>query len=190
MRAAKQGILPRQPTAHAKNTKMVTKPRHKLPSNISAPLKGLWRVHEAWRNTPHLANALPRLEQNAQLTVDLLALMPDTLKVGWKAYVSERTLTLKVPHNALAVKIKQMAPLLVSGLQMTGWAIDDMVVRVSHFNQPVWLKSQKEAEKAVKPIVPRVLTPLSASRITESIAHLPDDSPVKAALLRLLQTHR
>jgi len=169
---------------------MATKQRSSPRKNASLPLKGQWRVHDAWHSTPHLANALPRLEQNAQLTQALMQLMPDTLKTGWKAYLSEDTLTLKVPHNALATRIKQMLPLLQDGLQMTGWRVSHMVVKVSHFNQPVWLKSEKDAEKVTKPIQPRILTPLSASCISDTIGHLPEDSPLRDALLRLLKTHR
>lgn len=187
---SKQDILTRQPYAHMKNRDSMVKPTAKKPLlNASNPVKGQWRVNDAWRCNPVLGRALPQLEQNVRLTADLVALMPDTLKVGWKAYLSERTLTLKVPHNAIAVKIKQLKPLLLSGLQMTQWPIDDMVVKVSHFNQPVWLKTQKDAQQQEKPITHRILTPLSADRIHETVGRLPEDSPLSEALTRLLKNH-
>lgn len=155
-------------------------------SNSKYRPPGLWRVNDTWLQTSHLAQTLPRLEKNAHLNIAIKSLMPDTLKAGWSAYLSEQVLTLKVPHNALAMKIKQIAPLIVDGLNMTGWTIEHMEVKVSHFNRPVWLNSPKkpEAEKQS-----RILTAVSASHIANSLSHLPDDSPVKTALARILNTH-
>ncbi|TDR31279.1 hypothetical protein [Hydromonas duriensis] len=147
---------------------------------------GVWRVNDTWLQTSHLAHTLPRLEQNAHLSIAIKALMPDTLKTGWRAFLSEHILTLKVPHNALATKIKQIAPLIVDGLNMTGWSIHHMEVKVSHFNRPVWLISPKKEEVEKNP---RILTVKSAHRIADTISHLPDDSPVKAALIRMLAIH-
>lgn len=148
--------------------------------------KGLFRVNDTWRNTPHLASSLPRLEKNAHLAIAIKALMPDTLKSGWSAYLTDDALTLKVQHNGLATKIKQIAPNIVDGLNITGWDIKDMVVKVSHFNRPIWLIAPPKVEK---PKQPRLLTPISAMHIANAIEHVPDESPIKAALIRMIATH-
>lgn len=147
---------------------------------------GLWRVNDTWLQTSHLAQTLPRLEKNAHLSIAIKALMPDTLKTGWTAFLSEHTLTLKVPHNGLATKIKQIAPLILDGLNMTGWTVQHMEVKVSHFNRPVWLNSPKPIEA---PKQSRTLSAVSASHLAHSVSHLPDDSPIKEAMVRMLRNH-
>ena len=101
--------------------------------------------------------------------------------------MSERTLTLKVPHNALAMKIKQIAPMLVDGLKMTGWNIHHMEVKVSHFNHPVWLTTKK---KTTPTFTARVLSSTSSTHIHSAINHLPEDSPVRIALTKILSEHQ
>lgn len=149
--------------------------------------KGLWMVQDTWRASPHLAHNIPRLAENAKLSIALKALMPDTMKTGWSAFLSEQTLTLKVQHNAIATRIKQIAPLLIDGLAMTGWAVNKMEVKVSRFNQPVWLNVQKDPKAD---FTPRILSSGSAQHITSSMTHLPEDSPLYEALARILATHK
>ncbi|MGL4768136.1 MAG: hypothetical protein ACRCV6_08695 [Formosimonas sp.] len=149
--------------------------------------KGLWKVQDTWQANPHLAHNMPRLAANARLTVALKALMPDTLQVGWSAYLSEQTLTLKVPHNALATKIKQIAPLLLDGLTMTGWAITHMEVKVSRFNHPEWMSRKKTTTPT---FTARILSAKSSARIQDSILHLPEDSPLRTALEKILSEHK
>lgn len=149
--------------------------------------KGLWLIQDTWQASPHLADNMPRLAVNARLNIALKALMPDTLRTGWSAYLSERTLTLKVPHNALAMKIKQIAPMLVDGLKMTGWNIHHMEVKVSHFNHPVWLTTKK---KTTPTFTARVLSSTSSTHIHSTINHLPEDSPVRIALTKILSEHQ
>lgn len=149
--------------------------------------KGLWLIQDTWQSTPHLAQNMPRLAQNAKLNTALNELMPDTLKTGWSAYLNEKILTLKVPHNAVATRIKQITPLLVDGLKMTGWTIDKMEIKVSHFNHPAWLGHKK---KSTPTFTARVLTNTSSQHIKSVMAHLPKDSPLHNALLRILTTHQ
>lgn len=149
--------------------------------------KGLWSVQDTWQANPHLAHNMPRLATNARLNVALKSLMPDTLQTGWSAYLSEQTLTLKVPHNALATKIKQIAPMLVDGLKMIGWAIDKMEVKVSRFKHPEWMSTKKITTAT---FTARVLSPASSARIQNSIAHLPEDSPMRIALEKILSEHK
>lgn len=149
--------------------------------------KGLWLIQDTWQSTPHLAQNMPRLAQNAKLNAALSELMPDTLRTGWSAYLNERVLTLKVPHNAVATRIKQIAPLLLDGLIMTGWAIDNMEVKVSHFNHPAWLGSKK---KTTATFTARVLSNTSSCHIQSTLSQLPEDSPLREALLRILVAHK
>lgn len=144
-------------------------------------------MQDTWHATPHLAINMPRLETNARLNLALKSLMPDTLQTGWSAYLSERTLTLKVPHNAIAMKIKQIAPMLVDGLKMIGWNIDKMETKVSHFNHPVWMSSKKKTNAV---FTARILSPASSAHIAQSIAQLPEDSPLRTALAKILHTHQ
>lgn len=148
--------------------------------------KNLFLLQESWRRTPVLEQALPRIETNARLSANILEFMPSTLKSGWRAHLERQTLTLKVPHQALAVKIKQQSPLILDGLKMYGWDIDKMVVKVAQFNRPDWLNltPNKKLEKNQ-----RVISEKSARHIAKTIAELPDDAPARTVLLKLL-AHR
>lgn len=149
--------------------------------------KGLWLIQDTWQTTPHLAKNMPRLAQNAKLNKALSELMSDTLKTGWSAYLDEQILTLKVPHNAIATRIKQIIPLLVDGLVMIGWSIDKMEVKVSHFNHPAWLGHKK---KSTSIFTARILSSTSSQHIKSAMTHLPKDSPLRDALARILTTHQ
>ncbi len=152
---------------------------HPLPKNI-------YTVQDSWRMTTVLSQAMPRIETNTRLTLHITELMPSTLKTGWRAHLERHKLTLKVPHQALAVKIKQQAPLIIDGLKMYGWDINDMVVKVTQFNRPEWIN---RAPNKVLVKNQRVISEKSAQRIAETIEHLDEDSPVRAALQQLL-AHR
>ena len=145
--------------------------------------KNLYTIQDSWRKTPVLAQAMPRIETNTRLTANISELMPTTLKKGWRAYLERNTLTLKVPHQALAMKIKQQAPLILDGLKMYGWDIKDMVVKVSQFNRPEWL-NRAPNKKLVKN--QRFISEKSAQQIEQTIANLPEDAPVRAVLIKLL----
>jgi hypothetical protein len=148
--------------------------------------KNLYKIQDSWRMTPVLTRAMPRIETNARLSANISDLMPSTLKKGWRAYLERNTLTLKVPHQALAMKIKQQAPLILDGLKMYGWDINDMVVKVSQFNRPEWLNKAPN-KKLIKN--QRFISKTSARHIEQTIANLPEDAPARAILLKLL-THK
>lgn len=158
----------------------MTTPTNPLPKNI-------YKVQDSWRMTPVLARAMPRLETNTRLTLHIGELMPSTLKTGWRAHLERNKLMLKVPHQALAVKIKQQAPLILDGLKMYGWDITDMVVKVTQFNRPEWIN---RAPNKVLVKNQRVISQKSAHRLAELMHQLDDDSPVREALAHLLATHR
>ena len=174
-RRFKWRILPRPTT---ENICMNTKNRA-LPKNV-------YQIQDSWRIAPVLAQAMPRIETNTRLTMHISELMPTTLKSGWRAHLERNKLTLKVPHQALAMKIKQQAPLIIDGLKMFGWDIQDMVVKVTQFNRPEWIN---RAPNKVLVKNQRVISEKSARRIAETISQLDDDSPVREALQRLL-AHR
>ena len=90
----------------------------RMSTNSTKLPKNLYKIQDSWRKTPVLASAMPRIETNTRLTANISDLMPTTLKKGWRAYLERNTLTLKVPHQSLAMKIKQQAPLILDGLKM------------------------------------------------------------------------
>ena len=92
--------------------------------------KNLYTIQDSWRKTPVLAQAMPRIETQTRLTANISELMPTTLKKGWRAYLERNTPPAKVPHQALAMKIKQQAPSILDGVKMYSWDIDDMAVKV------------------------------------------------------------
>ena len=171
-RRFKWRILPR-PTTENICMNMKNRP---LPKNV-------YQIQDSWRIAPVLAQAMPRIETNTRLTLHISELMPTTLKSGWRAHLERNKLTLKVPHQALAMKIKQQAPLIIDGLKMYGWDIQDMVVKVTQFNRPEWIN---RAPNKVLVKNQRVISEKSAQRIAETIAQLDEDSPVRAALQQLL----
>lgn len=154
------------------------------PPNPNAALpKKMYRIQDSWRRTPVLAHAMPRIETTTRLSANIEQFMPSTLKKGWRAYLEQDTLLFKVPHQALAMKIKQQAPLIMDGLKMYGWDITQVVVKVSQFNQPVWL-NRAPNKKLVKN--QRAISAKSAQHIRNTIDKLPEDAPIRAVLINML----
>lgn len=148
--------------------------------------KNVYSVRDSWNMTPVLAQAMPRLETNTRLTHNITELMPSTLKSGWRAQIDARKVILRVPHQALAVKIKQQEPLLIDGLKMYGWDVDHIVTKVSQFNRPEWIRRAPN-KKIFKN--QRVISDKSANRLMETLENLEEDSPIRAGLEHLLATY-
>ncbi|KVD71117.1 hypothetical protein WS62_10780 [Burkholderia sp. ABCPW 14] len=118
------------------------------------------------------------IEQVAALQRDLTALLPDYLANHVEpGFIKDGTLTLFAAHNALAARLRQVEPRLLSELQARGWAVAALKVRVRP--QPA-------------PEPPRVKQARMSAAGTDALRQLADtleQSPLQSALARMAARH-
>ncbi|AGK48808.1 MULTISPECIES: DUF721 domain-containing protein [Burkholderia] len=154
---------------------------------MNRPPKQLFRPND-WSRPRAAADVLQRtdafaalragVEQVAALKRDLVALLPDYLANHVEpGFIKDGTLTLFAAHNALAARLRQVEPRLLSDLQARGWAIATLKVRVRP--QPA-------------PEPPRVKQARMSAAGTDALRQLADalePSPLQSALARMAARH-
>lgn len=113
------------------------------------------------------------------LETDIRAALPDYLRGNVSPAGTEGdTLTLLTPHNALAARLRHLAPTLVSALQSRGWQIQAIKVRI----RPIPVAPEPPRKTArISPVGIACLDALRASL---------DDSALKTALETMVSRHR
>jgi len=134
--------------------------------------------------TEHLAGSesFARLADQAQrlrrLQTLLEAMLPLHLaRAARVANLKQGKVFIHADSGAVAVKLRQLAPRLAAGFVQQGQEVSGIEVRVQPVRR-ILLPSKKIQPKKLGPRAKRSLTSLSAG--------LPEDSPLKAALDRLL----
>lgn len=131
------------------------------------------------------AAMLPAAERLVRLRQDLLALMPAPLRgVCDVSGFDDETVNLRVFSASAAAKLRQTLPRLRDGLLDRGWKVNAIRVRV----QPRVLVEESSSWK------PQQGTDMSAAGVS-AFAALDrdldaDESPLKAAVARLLRRRR
>ncbi|GAB7538486.1 DciA family protein [Burkholderia sp. 3C] len=118
------------------------------------------------------------VEQVASLQRDLRALLPDYLANHVDpGSIKDGTLTLFAAHNALAARLRQVAPRLVADLQARGWNVAALKVRVRPQDapEPVRIKQAR-------------MTPVGADALRDLADTLPP-SPLQDALAKMAARH-
>ncbi len=135
-------------------------------------------VTDVLRRTDAFAALRAGVEQVASLQRDLRALLPDYLANHVNpGSIKDGTLTLFAAHNALAARLRQVAPRLVADLQARGWSVANLKVRV----QP------KDAPEPVRVKQAR-MSPAGADALRELADTLPP-SPLQSALEKMAARH-
>ena len=113
------------------------------------------------------------------LETDIRACLPEYLRGNVSPAGTEGdTLTLLTPHNALAARLRHLAPTLVSALQSRGWQINALKVRI----RPIPAAPEPQAKTArLSPVGIACLDALRASL---------EPSPLKTALDTMVSRHR
>lgn len=154
---------------------------------MNRPPKQLFRPND-WPRPRAAADVLQRtdafaalragVEQVAALKRDLVTLLPDYLANHVEpGFIKDGTLTLFAAHNALAARLRQVEPRLLSELQARGWAVATLKVRVRP--QPA-------------PEPPRVKQARMSTAGTDALRQLADTlepSPLQTALARMAARH-
>jgi hypothetical protein len=77
-----------------------------------------------------LAALLPNAARLGRLQQDCLALMPLQFASCTVLQISEEQLSIAVPNAALATRMKQQSPKLLSGLREKGWPIQEIKLKI------------------------------------------------------------
>ncbi|MCM2491967.1 DUF721 domain-containing protein [Burkholderia glumae] len=157
-------------------------PRSAKPSaHASAHASGYSRPQvaaEVLKRTDAFAALRAGVEQVASLQRDLRALLPDYLASHVEpGSIKDGGLTLFAAHNALAARLRQVAPRLVADLQARGWHVATLKVRVRPQDAPEPLRI-KQAR----------MTPAGAEALRE-LAQALAPSPLRNALARMADRH-
>ncbi|WP_126444301.1 DciA family protein [Sulfuricystis multivorans] len=138
--------------------------------------------------TDHLADSdsFARLADQAerlrQLQALLDAMLPIHLATAARvANLKRGKVVIHADSGAVAVKLRQLGPRLAAGLNQQGQEVSGIEVRVQP-GRRISLPQQK--------ILPKELGIRPKQSLTSLAAGLPDGSPLKAALERLLATTR
>jgi hypothetical protein len=135
-------------------------------------------VAELLGRTEAFAALRAGVEQIAALERDLAQLLPDYLATSVEpGFVKDGALTLYAAHSALAARLRHLEPRLVAELQLRGWNIRTLAVKVRPRAAPA-PQRPKEAR----------MTPLGAASLRSLSEALPT-SPLKAALARMAARH-
>ncbi|NIF69967.1 MULTISPECIES: DUF721 domain-containing protein [unclassified Burkholderia] len=148
--------------------------RYAHPSGFARPQVAA----DVLKRTDAFAALRAGVEQVASLQRDLRALLPEYLANHVDpGSIKDGVLTLFAGHNALAARLRQVAPRLVADLQARGWHVATLKVRVRPQDapEPVRIKQAR-------------MTPAGADALRELADSLPS-SPLQSALARMAARH-
>lgn len=82
------------------------------------------------RRNDRLASLLPAATRMASLQKDVKVILPPMYAGCDVLSLQEGVLTLAVPSSAVAAKLKQQAPKLQATLQLKGWQVDSVRIKI------------------------------------------------------------
>jgi hypothetical protein len=119
------------------------------------------------------------VEQMSALQRDLSKLLPDYLASNVEpGFIKEGVLSLFAAHNALAARLRQIEPRLLSDLQQRGWAVNSLKIRV----RPQPMKEAAPAKQAR-------MSDAGADAL-RTLADALEPSPLQQALARMAARHQ
>ncbi|MDE1183209.1 DciA family protein [Paraburkholderia sp.] len=152
--------------------------RQSRPFNKSYDTRRPQPVAEVLNRTDAYAALRAGVEQIAALEADLKQLLPDYLATSVEpGFIKDGVLALFAGHNALAARLRQIEPRLLSELQQRGWPVTSLRIRV-----------RPQAVKEPPPIKQARMTAAGAGALqalSESLA----PSPLREALAKMAARH-
>jgi hypothetical protein len=127
-----------------------------------------------------LSPLLPTIKRNASLQKECCAILPVIFDHCEILLLAEEQLTLAAPNAALASKLKQQLPKLQSQLQLRGWQINAIRIKVQvrkTIEKPAPVKQLLLSEKAVQ----------AFEVLERTLEDSGQNAELKAALNRLVQ---
>lgn len=140
---------------------------------------------------PHRLNAIiesnPSLRSLAQTAGQLSLLQRHYLAIvahplgqsSRVAHCADGHLTLEADNGAVAGKLRQLAPQLISSFRTRGCEVTGIQIRVQASNRP-----------PNAPVLPRSIGRQGRHALEELAGDLPDDSPLKTSIQRMVKRAR
>lgn len=135
-------------------------------------------VSEVLGRTDAFAALRAGVEQISALERELAQLLPDYLATNVEpGFIKDGTLTLFAAHSALAARLRQVEPRLLSELQQRGWAVRTLAVKV----RPRAMQDPPAPKQAR-------MTPAGAAAL-QALSRSLAPSPLQAALAKMAARH-
>lgn len=138
--------------------------------------ESLDRIVEHGQGLAQLADHAKRLWR---ATYTLQRGLPPFLQQGWRVVnVQDGVLSIHADNGSVATRLKQMVPTLVQGMQLGGWPIQDIQIKVRVQSTPQMPKPAP---------VPRTIPASAATSLNTLLDYLPEDSPLRDNIDRLVR---
>ncbi|MDO8179047.1 MAG: DciA family protein [Undibacterium sp.] len=122
---------------------------------------------------------LPTIRRNASLQKECRTILPAIFDGCEILQLAEEQLTLSTPNAALASKLKQQLPKLQSQLQLRGWQINAIRIKVQ-------VKKTIEKPLPIKQLVLSDTAVRAFDALENALEDTPQNDALKAALHRLV----
>ncbi|RDU94841.1 DciA family protein [Trinickia dinghuensis] len=135
-------------------------------------------VAEVLGRTDAFAALRAGVEQIAALERDLVQLLPDYLSANVEpGFIKDGTLTLFAAHSALAARLRHVEPRLLSELQLRGWPVRALAIKV-------------RPRAVAEPPAPKQarMTPVGAAAL-QALSRSLAPSPLQVALAKMAARH-
>jgi hypothetical protein len=129
-----------------------------------------------------ISSLLPAIKRNASLQKECCAILPGIFDSCEVLQLADEQLSLATPNAALASKLKQQLPKLQSQLQLRGWQINAIRIKVQvrkTIEKPSPVKQLVLSDKAVE----------AFDMLGQTLEDNPQNAGLIAALGRLVQRH-
>lgn len=135
-------------------------------------------VSELLGRTDAFAALRAGVEQVSALERDLARLLPDYLSANVEpGFIKDGTLTLFAAHSALAARLRQVEPRLLSELQQRGWPVRALAIKV----RPRPMPEPPQPKQAR-------MTPAGAAAL-QALSRSLAPSPLREALAKMAARH-
>jgi len=141
---------------------------------------------EFLRAHDRMAALLPTVARMAALKQDCASLLPDMFDSCEILHFDSALLTLSVPNAALAARLKHRLPKLQEALQMRGWQVSAIRLKVQ-VGQPA------QARSVLPPLMQKKLPAQAVSALAtlgQSLEDSPRNAALKAAIEKLVSRHQ
>lgn len=123
---------------------------------------------------------LPTIKRNASLQKECGTILPAIFESCEVLQLADEQLTLSTPNAALASKLKQQLPKLQSQLQLRGWQISAIRIKVQ-------VRKTVEKSSPVKQLVLSTQAVHAFDVLEHALEDTPQNAALRAALNRLVQ---
>jgi len=135
------------------------------------------------RRNDKISPLLPTIKRNASLQKDCEAILPYIFPSCEILQLSDSHLTLATPNAAFASKLKQQLPKLQSQLQLLGWQVHSISIKVQ-------IRNTVEKVAPVKQLVLSQQAVNAFDLLEHTLEATPQNASLRSALARLVQRNQ